>query len=289
MMAAMRGKAQQTRGGVRPRPDFDNPPVIEVALSVQFEAIPKLGVAEIGALWGRYRAEYPDTEDKHPIASMIESFGPPRPKTIELKLIQDVPASRVWFKNRHGTELIQVQNDCFVFNWRQFGSDEPYPRYENVRAKFEHHFDTFTRFLKRRRLGSVAPNQCAVTYVNHLLSGEGWDRFGQFNRIFSVWSGRHSDSFLGEPEEIDIRVRHRIFDADDEPIGRLHIETSPRINLQDGARLLQLTLTARGKPLGDGVSGILSFFDVGRDHIVRGFTSVTTKKMHAIWRRTDAG
>ena len=287
-MAAMRGYGKSTRGGGKPRPDFEKPPVIEVALSVQFEPIPKLGVAEIGALWSRYRKEYPETEDKPPISSLIENFGPPKRQTLEVKIIQEALAARCWFKNRAGTELIQVQRDCFVFNWRQSSSEEPYPRYEHVRAKFEAHFNTFTGFLKRRRIGRVVPNQCAVTYLNHLMSGQGWERFGQFKQIFSVWSGRHSDKFLREPEEIYIRVRHRILDAGGKPIGRLHIETEPRINIQDGARLLHLTLTARGKPLGEGIDGVLTFFDVGREHVVRGFASVTAKNMHAVWGRVDA-
>lgn len=287
MMPAMRRNATQIVKNDTPRPNFERPPVIEVALSVQFEPIPKLGVAEIGALWSRYRREYPETEDKVPISSVIENFGPPKRQTLEVRVVQDAPPMRSWFKNRAGTELIQIQRDCFVFNWRQQGSDEPYPRYEQVRAKFEMHFNTFTRFLKRRQIGRVVPNQCAVTYVNHIIPGEGWKRFGQFKQIFSVWSGRHSDRFLREPEEINFRVQYRILDANGEPIGRLHIEAEPRTHVQDGSRLLQLMLTARGKPIGNEPSGVLAFFDIGREHIVRGFASITTKNMNAIWGRLD--
>jgi hypothetical protein len=46
-----------------------------------------------------------------------------------------------------------------------------------------------------------------------------------------------------------------------------------------------LTLTARGRPGSDGIPGVLQFLDVGREWIVRGFTSITTATMHKIWGR----
>lgn len=287
-MTAMRRNTKPPLKQVTPRPNFLAPPVIEVALAVQFDALPELGAAETGALWSRYRKEYPETEDQPPIPQATESFDPPRPKAVKFKVVQGVPETRCWFKNRTGTELIQVQKDRFVFNWRQHGSEESYPRYEQVRAKFATHFRTFELFLKGRQLGRVVPNQCTVTYVNNIMPDKNWKRFGQLKNIFSVWSGRHSDKFLGEPEEVEFRARYRILGDDGSPIGRLHVDAEPRFKSDDGSPVIHLTLTARGKPLGDGLGGILTFFDIGREHVVRGFTSITTKSLHDKWERTDA-
>ena len=38
-----------------PLPEFDNPPVIEVALSVQFETLANLRTPQIGVLWQEFR------------------------------------------------------------------------------------------------------------------------------------------------------------------------------------------------------------------------------------------
>ena len=288
MMTAMRRNAKPPTKQVSPRPDFKAPPVVEVSLAVQFDALPKLGVAETGALWSRYRQEYPETEDQPPILPANESFDLPQQREVKFKVVQGVPEIRCWFKNSTGTELIQVQRDRFVFNWRQIGSGESYPRYEQVRGKFEIHYRTFERFLKSRRIGRVVPNQCTVSYVNNIMPNNDWKRFGQLNKIFTVWSGHNSDRFLGEPEEVEFRVRYRILDESGSPIGRLHVEAEPHVRTDDGSPVIHLTLTARGKPLGEGLNGILAFFDIGREHVVRGFTSITTKKYHDKWGRTDA-
>jgi len=41
----------------------------------------------------------------------------------------------------------------------------------------------------------------------------------------------------------------------------------------------------RGRPLGEGVEGILKFMDFGREKIVRAFSDITTEKMHVLWGR----
>ena len=73
-----------------------------------------------------------------------------------------------------------------------------------------------------------------------------------------------------------------------EPLGRLHVVEEPRIKLEDGSPLIRLTLTARGAPTKKDFGGVMAFFDIGREFIVRGFASITTAQMHRIWGRTDA-
>lgn len=271
-----------------PRPDFNDPPVIEVVLSVQFEPLSALGVPQFGVLWERYRKEFPKTEDKTPLPSVTESFEAPKQSTVQVQIISEPPPPRCWFKNAADTELIQVQRDRFVFNWRKTEAEQPYPRYPYVRTKFEAHFRTFETFLRDHGVSTVSPNQCEVTYVNHLFPGRGWKGSGQFKKIFSVWLGKHSDDFLPEPEDITFQTRYRMLTKDGKPFGRLHVQAEPRIKVEDASPLLRLTLTARGAPLEKNLKGVLAFFDVGREFVVRGFTSVTTSKMHKIWERTDA-
>ena len=271
-----------------PRPDFTDPPVIEVALSVQFEPLSALGVPQFGLLWEHYRKEFPNTEDQPALPSVTEHFEAPKPPSVKVGIISEPRPPRCWFKNAADTELIQVQQDRFVFNWRKSKAEEPYPRYPYVRAKFEAHFKTFETFLRECSIGAVLPNQCVVTYVNHLFPGRGWKRAGQFKNIFSVWSGRHSDDFLPEPEDITTQARYPMLTDGGKPFGRLHVKAEPRIKLDDASPLLRLTLVARGAPLEKNFNGVLAFLDVGREFVVRGFASVTTKKMHTIWGRTDA-
>ena len=273
-MAAKRTKVTEIPKFIGRRPDFENPPVNEVVLSLQFEPLLEFEAAHIGLLWDKFRRNYPKTTTKGKINPMIEGFGDPRPQTLNFKVVEEPDVPRCWFENNAGTELIQVQQDRFLFNWKQTTEKEPYVRYEAVLRKFKRHFNTFERFLREHDLGKVVPNQCEVTYVNQLVMGEGGSRWGQLGGVFSIWSGRHSDSFLGEPEDAMFRIKYRMLSKDNEPLGRLHVLCEPRIRLDDGALILRLELTARGAPLKKTKKAVFDFFDFAREYIVRGFTSI---------------
>ena len=53
--------------------------------------------------------------------------------------------------------------------------------------------------------------------------------------------------------------------------------------MPDSTPVLRMILTARGKPLGDGIDEVLSFIDIGRVWIVLGFEAITMEEMHEIW------
>lgn len=268
-----------------PRPNFLHPPVVEVVLSAQFEEIPSLGTAQIGSLWERFRSEFPRTEDKARLATMIERFD--RSATPQAGLtITSVPhVSRCWFISHSGNELIQVQPNRFIFNWRRSDNEQPYPRYEKVRARFSEFFSTFIAHISGMQ-ETVVPNQCEVTYVNHIYASDEWSQLGNLAPVFSFWSGEYSDDFLRPPEDVRLHLRHLITGNDGKPIGRLVVECEPRTSMRRN-ELLRLTLTARGAPFSPDTDGILAFFDLGREYVVRGFTSMTTKCSHQVWGRTD--
>lgn len=284
----MRNKAITFMQDAR-RPDFADPPVVEVVLSVQFEPLSRLGVSQLGALWwSTFRTEFPRTEDKGPLPTVFESFDAPKQQPLSVEVISEPPPPRCWYVNGSGTELVQVQRDRFVFNWRGGSFGEPYPRYEEVLSKFKKYFSQFEKYAEGNEIGAIVPNQCEVTYVNHILPSKGWNRLGQFEKIFSFWSGRYSDQFLNEPEDIQFRIRYRIPNDKGVPIGRLHVSAEPRIKREDGSKLVRLTLTARGAPHERDQSGVEVFFNLAREQIVRGFASITAEQMHRTWGRNDA-
>jgi uncharacterized protein (TIGR04255 family) len=271
-----------------PLPDFTNPPVIEVALSAQFERLTDLHAAHLGLLWDEFRERFPKTEEHPPRDTVIESFGVFTPSRLRVQLETVMPVPRVWFLNEAGTELIQVQQETLVHNWRKAGvPTATYPRYESIRRTFQDELDTFVRFVERERIGRVVPVQCEIAYVNHIPAGDGWNDFGELERVLSPWSGRYSDDFLPRPEQVRIGSRYVIHGSDNEPIGRLNVDCVPAVDAKSHTPMFILTLTARGKPLSEGLDGVLAFLDVGRGWIVRGFASITTPAMHQLWGRTD--
>src|ERR1700677_2295877 len=96
-----------------PLPDFGSPPVVEVAISLQFEPIDALHAAHLGLLWNVFRAKgFSISEDHAELPSTTEDFErKPRPKIgVRLLAFDDAPPlPRIWFLNGARDELIQIQ------------------------------------------------------------------------------------------------------------------------------------------------------------------------------------
>ncbi len=269
----------------RTLPDFAAPPVTEVALSLQFEPLKDLRSPVVGQLWTKFRERFPRVEEREPIEPLIETFADrPQAPTVRVQVLEGLPSPRLFFLNESGSELIQVQKDRFSHNWRKQGEGDQYPRYEHIRDTFRRELDVFARFLEDEKLGQLVPTQCEVHYVNQIVGGLGWERHGELGNVLALFSSKGSDGFLPEPEDVRMAVRYIFRDAEGVPQGRLHIITEPGYTTQ-GKVMILLRLIARGRPLVDGLEGVLRFFDAGREWIVRGFASATTPQMHQVWRR----
>jgi uncharacterized protein (TIGR04255 family) len=275
----------------RSRPDFAHPPVIEVALSVQFEPLVGLRTPHIAQFWTKLRSRYPKLEEQQPIEPVIEQFGVLRSldEGPQVRVIDTAPVPRFWFVNEAGTELIQVQQNRFVVNWRRSDAEAPYPRYSAIRRRLRRELSAFERFLESERLGPLIPNQGEVTYIDEIKPGDGWQRHGQIDQVTTVWKSDEG-GFLPEPETVMFTARYLIHhEGDRQPRGRLHVDLKSLYRRTERTPIFLLTMTARGVPDGDGISGVLRFMDLGQEWIVRGFTSLTTDKMHKVWGQRDGG
>jgi uncharacterized protein (TIGR04255 family) len=262
--------------------DFDNPPVVETVLSLQFERLAAMRVVHFGLFWSQVKERFPKIEEQAAILPVVERFPEPIPTgaQIQFENIEAPRLPRVWFVNDAGTEIIQVQNDRFIKNWRKFGQQDPYPHYEPViKPAFERDFRSFQSFLAEQKLGKVKITQCEVTYVNHIVSGEGWDKLGEIYRIFNFWK-EPSTLIPGNPEDCGIHVRFPITTNNGLPIGRLHIQVQPALRATDNRPMYVMNLTARGQ-----YGPEFDFFDIGRQWIVKSFEQLTTAEMHRIWRK----
>ena len=270
----------------RDLPDFDAPPLAEVLISVQFDAITNLQVPQIGVFWSRIRDRFPTTEQHPPLESAIEKFGPPTPPKVQLSISQAPPLSRTWFLNEIGSELIQIQTDRFMHNWRKVEEGDSYPRYEHVRQQFSNGLRDFCDFLEEETLGEFRPNQCEISYINHIEINHIWSGHSELSNVLALWNPKCDDDFLSGLENVRVATQHLIVEGGSDPIGRLHISAQPAFRSTNNEPLLVLTLTARGAPVEPTSDDVLAFIDKGREAIVRGFASVTTPEMHKYWGRT---
>lgn len=272
-----------------PLPDYENPPVVETILGVQFDPLTGWRNAHLGAFWKMLSAdEWPSVFDAPPLQPQFEQFTEQgRWATVgaQLKITQD-PSARLQIKNRDGNRMIQVQNIRLHFNWLgQTGGR--YPRYENVRAGFVWILQRFIEFVVQEKVGDFKPNQWEVTYLNHIPRGTVWNTpndWGFFLPLGAVPTIEHliqGESFEGGWHFVIPEQR-----------GRLHVQwrhgrtTGP----EKEQEIIVLDFTARGRvaEAGTPVDAILEGVDLGRETIVKSFEAFASKAANEHWGLKDA-
>jgi uncharacterized protein (TIGR04255 family) len=269
-------------------PDFGAPPVTEVALGVQFNTLDRLLAPHLGVIWSEFKDQFPEAEQHPPLDPVFETFAEKGSRTpiprLHLELLTTIPTPRVFFINQTKTELLQVQRDRFHHNWRKVGEGDAYPRFERMLETFEGGYRRLETVLARERLGAIEPNQCEVTYINQIPLPDGQSPFQAFERLFGSFTKALVLDDLRAPEDARFLLRYIIVGQDGAPAGRLIITAEPAWKL-DGANIVQFALVARGKPQSSDLAGVRSFLQIGRRHIVRAFTELTSDEMHKVWER----
>ena len=266
-------------------PKFEAPPVNEVVMSVQFDPITALTPVHLGRWWdGPRRERYPFPEERAPVDSSIEEFGPQRQASFTIRL-SGPPTPAVWFFSPSRTEALQVQRDRFTRNWIRPSPTAPYPSYRALAPKFAEDFAEFESFLIESGLGPPSITQCEITYVNPIAASEARGGFAELEKLLAPWSTEQTEPFLPAPEDAQLNLRY-VMSEGDQRLGRLNVSLQPAL-AGDGTAMAVLTLTARGRPLGAGLAGARAFLDLGHEWIVRGFTALTAQPMHDYWRRTQ--
>jgi uncharacterized protein (TIGR04255 family) len=278
-------------------PDFENPPLVEVVLGVQFSELRRFRTFHAGLLWeSKFRkAGFPKCVEKPPIEPVFENFGMPSEGQPRVRLVQ-MPGPivpRLWFINDDQTELVQVQSDRFLHNWRQGQGDRSYPRYETVRGRFFEELEQLETFLSEEQIGSIEPNQCEVTYVNHIGIQDlvPWHHLDKIFAFFKseISQTRQDHGAITELEDGQFSFRQVIRDTLNRvPVGRLYLDAQAARE-SEGKPIIRLSLTARGRPTSPNLQGVADFMDIGRLAIVDTFTAITTNDMHELWGRKNVG
>jgi uncharacterized protein (TIGR04255 family) len=183
-------------------PEFDNPPVVEVAVGVQFRPLFAMRGLALAPLRERWRPEYPGIEEQPPLVSVVEG-GPPLLPQLQFSVVP-LPAARQWFLSEDGTRLIQVQPDRFLINWRAMDGTATYPRYPRMRETFALRFGELAQFVAEEELGELEITQAELTYINVINVGR--DELGHIDRFLKGWSGT-AGHHLGEPEQSRVTRR----------------------------------------------------------------------------------
>jgi uncharacterized protein (TIGR04255 family) len=256
-------------------PEFDRPPVIEVALGIQFEPAPGLRGIDLGDLRSAWADEFPIVSEQPPLPPMLEDAvgGEPGVQV----WVGAPPTSRVWFLSSDEHNLIQVQQDRLIVNWRAMSDGQPYPRYAHVRGMFVNAAREVAGFVERRELGQIVVRQVEVNYINAVLGDESPPPPGSFLDFWGPMGHHH----LGEPSHANAQAVFDIRSAGTRPV-RMYVTVNQGTDLA-GHPASFLTLAVRGAPVTGTIDAALESMDAARGHIVKSFAEITSRERHEEW------
>lgn len=258
----------------QPFPNFDRPPVIETVLGLQFPARPGWNLPQMGAYWGEVRSRYPKTEIHPTLANLPGGDTPETGPQLTLRL---EPDARFWLVGADETELVQLQRNRFIQNWRAAeGCD--YPRYEVLSKRFLDRWRHLVDFWEQTGIEPPTELRCEVTYINHIDQGSGWSTFADLPEVFPCLSNQRTTGFLPDPESIGLTRSYSMPDG-----ARLRAEVRPVVRATDQMKTLQFTLSAIGDAASAATEDVQKWLNFGREWVVKGFVDLTSEKLHAKW------
>src|ERR1044072_4576891 len=105
--------------------DFEDPPVNEVVCGIAFAPMQNFQTPHMGLFWAEIVDEFPTAEVQPPLVTS----GQPMVIMTDLQ--------RNFYRSRDRSELVQVQQDRFLYNWVKTANDTSYPRYPKVVVRFK--------------------------------------------------------------------------------------------------------------------------------------------------------
>jgi uncharacterized protein (TIGR04255 family) len=257
-------------------PDYDDPPVNEVVIGIQFDQTAITG-AHIGLFWEGLRAEFPKASEQPPLESKIESFEPRRFSAPSVEFTS-WRGSRYWLTSEDDVELIQIQTDRLIYNWRRGPRNARYPHFEAIQERFWKIVERWSGFLKNIEQ-PFKLTQWELTYINHILTPDGQPALGD---ALSFWGGE-LDHALGGAAEAGRMEAQRILTENTSPWARMYVSVTTGVRM-DQVPLIAFELTVRGPPENEEIWEITrDRLFKARHQIVTAFDTLTTPRMHAIW------
>jgi uncharacterized protein (TIGR04255 family) len=264
---------------------FDDPPVVEVVASVQFDGLSDASIFSVGTHWAQsLREEFPIFSLQAPYDVPQELFQKPPAPVLGFQFSTRPQLPRLWLSGQEGqpSELMQVQQDWFALNWRKVQPNAKYDRWSQRRAAFEYRWNAF--FGWAASLGDeLTPKQFEVTYVNHVRPIAGlWEQHSESSKVFA----------FGPPLEVRGYGLEQsgwsadyVTPPDVYPPARTHISVKPGFtrdsNVPEPLPILIFEITARG-PVPDA-DRLLDCLDQGRNSVVLSFVEVTSSEAKAAW------
>lgn len=274
----------------RPSITYDAPPLVEVAMSIQFDPPDGLNQAHLGAFWVTQKHVLPGVRALQPIAASYDDFGSEGqwlPPSLQLALTNE-PDCRLQMISLDDQWVCQVQRNRLVFNWRKRG--EEYPRFSAAWIRFLVSWEAWLSFLGDYELDRPRLRLWELTYVNRIPNDRLWEKPADWPNVFpGLWGGGFA---VVEGAALRGFQGRWVWESLDPP-ARLYVEPNPGRSAEDPQKdVLLLSLTARGLIRDDSQTGQSSESDLiesamafGHDWIVGTFDKITSDAAKKAWGR----
>lgn len=254
---------------------FAAPPVVEVAVAIEFVPMPSLGVVRLVGLAERWRDEFPNVEEQVAI--------PPQPDptlfldSTGLQIHQGLQPLRLWLLQADRRGLLQVQHDRLILNWRR-GDDGGYPSYKTLRERYHEKWLDLKSYVLESNIGPIRPSVAEVTFVNQIScsSPDLSDVLRTVAGGVEVSAGRHGATLVSTSVG-QVATVSSAYGS-----GRVTISA----NYAPDDLAVILTITTR-IALMDGMDDerMLKTLDFAHDVGVQAFVDSTRPAMHTVWER----
>jgi uncharacterized protein (TIGR04255 family) len=261
-------------------PDYGNPPVSEVACGIGFQPLKRFLMPYLGLYWTRIRRTFPTCEHANP-------YSPnPSGEPGWLDPVTGLPLPRAWFISSSKDRLIQLQGDCFFYNWRRLADDAIYPRYQRLLGEYRDLRNGFVDFLKEHEFPALSVMNTELTYVNHIPQEQGWSSPADLSKVFRDYCWTPDQGrFLPAPTHATWRMQ---FDMGNNN-GTLSVSIVPGKRVKDQMPSLKMEISAKKRMSGQTVEETEGWFDDAHGWIVKGFEDLTQEKFQkSAWKKLDA-
>ncbi len=246
-----------------------NPPINELIIGVYFDPpLISLRSEHIGLLWSRFRSEFPKVEQREPLLVNIQGSGPSVYSGGEFPFMP-----RFWFISEDEINLVQVQKDAFLLNWRK--REAEYPNFdEKLKSSFSEKFSIFKEFINRDvGVYEVKIGLCELTYVDVIEPCEYWQGPQDTYKVVPSFSVPKIGPKSGELSAFNCTYSHDI-----SPHLQLHIAIRvAKSNQIPNSSCLILEFKALGQPNGSEELSIDQWYEQAHNAIISQFLNVTDK------------
>ncbi|MCW5632448.1 MAG: TIGR04255 family protein [Rubrivivax sp.] len=256
-------------------PHYGKPPLNEVVFTLRVRS-PGFRIGHVGLFWSKVRDTFPQVASQPPIGSADGQVPVEEPTGL--------PWIRTWLISKDETRLLQVQQDRFIFNWRQRGEHE-YPRFESLRLEAFRWFEAYEQFHIDAGLGALSLVGTELSYINHIKQGVEVSALDEIASVLPFLNAPAAGA-LGRPRVLGWSGQFELPGG----AGLLRAQVGLAVQRQSKAQLYQFELMAQSR---QGVVGSLAaanpWFDGARKAIVLTFADLTDMRVQRdIWERRDA-